>query len=61
MEQENNSRRKFLKTGVVTGIAAAGSLGVFKVLSQDENKKKDEKKKDSKHKDKSNETTKCSC
>jgi len=40
MEQENNSRRKFLKTGVITGIAAAGSLGVFEVLSQDENKKK---------------------
>jgi hypothetical protein len=24
MEQENNSRRKFLKAGVITGIAAAG-------------------------------------
>jgi len=40
MEQENNSRRKFLKAGVITGIAAAGTLGVAKVLSQDEHKKK---------------------
>jgi len=40
MEQENNSRRKFLKTGVITGIAAAGSFGLVEVLSQDENKKK---------------------
>jgi len=41
MEEENNSRRKFLKAGVFTGIAAAGSFGVFEVLSQDEKKKKD--------------------
>ena len=40
MEEENNSRRNFLKTGVITGIAAAGAIGAFEVLSQDTNKKK---------------------
>ena len=40
MEQENNSRRKFLKAGVITGVAVAGSIGAFEVLSQDDNKKK---------------------
>ena len=40
MEQENNSRRKFLKAGAITGIAAVGTLGVINVLSQDDKKKK---------------------
>src|SRR6476620_12738418 len=41
MEQENNSRRKFLRASVFTGIVAAGTLGVVKVLSQNEKKKGD--------------------
>jgi len=38
-EQKNNSRRNFLKTGLITTAVAAGGVGALEVLSQDENKK----------------------
>jgi len=39
-ENQNNTRRKFLKAGAFAGLAIAGSVGAFEVLSQDDNKKK---------------------
>jgi Fe-S-cluster-containing dehydrogenase component len=39
-EQQNNSRRKFLKAGIITGAAAAGGLGTLEVLSQNDKNKK---------------------
>ena len=40
MESQQDSRRKFLKAGLITTAVAAGGLGVLEVLSQDEKKKK---------------------
>src|SRR5437763_16280884 len=38
-QQQDNSRRKFLKAGLITTAVAASGLGALEVLSQDKNKK----------------------
>src|SRR5690242_5416347 len=40
MEEQTNSRRKFLKAGLITTAVAAGGLGTFEVLSQNDKNKK---------------------
>ncbi|MEX6688500.1 4Fe-4S dicluster domain-containing protein [Danxiaibacter flavus] len=39
-EEQSNSRRSFIKTGLITGAIAAGGLGIMEVASQDTSKKK---------------------
>jgi hypothetical protein len=38
-QHQDNSRRKFLKAGIITTAVAAGGLAALEVLSQDKNKK----------------------
>lgn len=42
-EHHNNSRRDFLKAGLITGAVAAAGLGTYQALSNDENEKTGEK------------------
>jgi Fe-S-cluster-containing dehydrogenase component len=42
-EQQDNSRRNFLKAGAITGVAAATGLGVFDALSDNKTAKTGEK------------------